>query len=342
MALRKNLCLTVLIVGLCLVACQPFNDNQSLSENWSNSSTNIIATSTSSIENVNISTVTAPTREITQLPIPSSTIDTNELAVSICAWDYPEGLYYHREVMETHIEDLMLTFIYGHELNYGRFAEFPHLIVDTSPIEISDVEVKDGEYYYGSGLTPHVGESILVPQARRTIQIKPDAFWSDGTPVTAHDSVFAFEHWFDPELPLLIDFSFTTVSYMAVDSKTIEWVGAPGYIPIHEFQEFWVPLPSHLWEGIDAPTIFDRISPVNFGSFFVSDYKEDEYIELQQNPYYDWELESNLRSITSIVILFSADKEAANLLYEDKRCDIMGIDDMNMDWFMEAVYQLVR
>ncbi len=49
------------------------------------------------------------------------------------------------------------------------------------------------------GLIPGVARSWVVTDERITFRLRDDAFWSDGTPVTAHDFVFAWQTVNDPE-----------------------------------------------------------------------------------------------------------------------------------------------
>ncbi|MCJ7701117.1 MAG: hypothetical protein MUO62_06005, partial [Anaerolineales bacterium] len=67
---------------------------------------------------------------------------------------------------------------------------------------------------------------LLVVQ----FQLLPGLVWSDGVSLTASDSVFSFRVFkklFQAVAPDILRF---TRSYQAVDDRTLEWVGIPGYV----------------------------------------------------------------------------------------------------------------
>ena len=57
-----------------------------------------------------------------------------------------------------------------------------------------------------------------------------------------------------------------TLSYRALDEMTVEWVGAPGYIDQDYVNNFWTPLPRHLYADLTPSQIADsdsaRYSPL--------------------------------------------------------------------------------
>jgi peptide/nickel transport system substrate-binding protein len=85
-----------------------------------------------------------------------------------------------------------------------------------------------------------------------TFRMLPNLTWSDGNPLTSADSVFAFKLASDAATPgskYLID---RTQAYEAAGDLTIQWWGVPGFIDPSYADNFWAPLPKHLWEKIPA------------------------------------------------------------------------------------------
>ena len=73
------------------------------------------------------------------------------------------------------------------------------------------------------------GEPVTMQQLSAEFTLKP-LVWSDGTPVTADDSVFSFELAADPATPVAKFLIERTLRYVAEDERTLSWVGIPGYL----------------------------------------------------------------------------------------------------------------
>jgi len=76
--------------------------------------------------------------------------------------------------------------------------------------------------------------------------------WSDGTPLTADDSVYAFQ--LDAETAetgarFLLD---RTQVYEAADSTRTQWWGIPGFLDPSFMTNFWAPAPKHAWGQFQA------------------------------------------------------------------------------------------
>jgi len=128
--------------------------------------------------------------------------------------------------------------------------------------------------------------------------------WSDGEPLTAQDSVFAFQVIHDPAfndlgcascglpegtLPDVIEY---TADYSAIDKRTVQWIGLPGFITPWYFLNFFSPMPVHLLEGM-APDRIDQFTATSsgkkmlgWGPFMIESWKAGEYMSVVRNPYY--------------------------------------------------------
>ena len=121
-------------------------------------------------------------------------------------------------------------------------------------------------------------------------EIKEGVTWSDGTPVTAADSVFGFQAASDPDAPGLHWAEERTASYSTVDIRTVQWVGKPGFSSAQLESFFWTPLPSHLftdsarWSELLTDLQLTQ-TPPSYGPFVVGAWESDA-IQLVPNPYY--------------------------------------------------------
>jgi peptide/nickel transport system substrate-binding protein len=86
-----------------------------------------------------------------------------------------------------------------------------------------------------------------MDQMEVTFKWLPGLLWSDGTPLTAADSVYDFELNGDPDVPAASRYLYDhTASYAAPDELTNVWTGLPGYMDATYFINVWQPLPQHI------------------------------------------------------------------------------------------------
>jgi peptide/nickel transport system substrate-binding protein len=114
--------------------------------------------------------------------------------------------------------------------------------------------------------------------------------WSDGTPVTAHDSVYSYTLMADAATPQSKFIINRTASYQAIDNLTTRWMGIPGFYDSTYFTNFWMPLPKHLWGKFTAVELLgaelsSRL-PVGDGPFAIQEWIAGDYIRLVPNEYY--------------------------------------------------------
>ena len=132
------------------------------------------------------------------------------------------------------------------------------------------------------------GNPIFMNQMVVEFTFQP-LVWSDGTAVTAEDSVFSYELARDPFTlsdKRLIEH---TASYEAVDELTVRWTSIPGLRVPRYLDYVWSPLPRHQWEGI-APIRLAELdevmrTPLATGPFVVAQWG-DGVLELEPNPHY--------------------------------------------------------
>lgn len=149
------------------------------------------------------------------------------------------------------------------------------------------------------GLT---GTFTKAQQIVVTFVWNPDLFWSDGVPVTASDSVFAYElakKWLlGPEASSRVTFldryvrvdEHTTRAYLKLDmlDQASDTAFHPDFTDPSYLLTFWTPLPRHLLEDVAEhdPQAWSEFAwnPVGYGPYMI-DRREEGRIRLRRNPY---------------------------------------------------------
>ncbi len=149
---------------------------------------------------------------------------------------------------------------------------------------------------------------VDLPQAVATFHLRPGLRWSDGAPLTAADSVFAYTLGRSPDsLDPRQAIAARTASYQALDDTTLVWTGLPGYISPLAFTHLWPPLPRHLWEGLSAVEIADspraNRQPLGWGPFVVAAWEAGDRLVLERNPAY-WRAGEGLPRLDRVVVRF--------------------------------------
>ncbi len=138
-------------------------------------------------------------------------------------------------------------------------------------------------------VVPYDGVSPLeMDQMVVTFRLRPDLTWSDGTPVTADDSTYAFglAKASDPAGYIFQ----RTQTYEAADQTTLQWWGVPGFIDPSYFINFWAPAPKHMWSEFSAEQLqtvdIASHSPLGWGPYMIDEWIAGDHITLKKNPYY--------------------------------------------------------
>lgn len=237
--------------------------------------------------------------------VPGST-----LVVGMAMW--PESLYLYnaptplpvqRNVMDAFMDLPVDTIGYGYEP--GILTKVPSL--DDGDAVINQVWVGTGDLVvnaYGSVVTlvPGVvltdangnqvvfdGTPVLVKQMVVTFSWIENVLWSDGTPLTAADSVFSFQVGCHPDTPTSKFDCDRTESYVASGPYTTVWTGLPGWLNATYMLSYWTPLPEHVLAGMppgDIPGSSYALQPLGWGPYKVDQYIPWDSIHLSRNPYY--------------------------------------------------------
>jgi peptide/nickel transport system substrate-binding protein len=119
-----------------------------------------------------------------------------------------------------------------------------------------------------------------------TFEIRDNATWHDGEPVTAHDIAFTFNFLLDNNVTTFTDYLPFTDSITAPDDTTLVWkttkpTGAPTYPP------YIFILPEHVWGELDQPKKYDNFpNPVGSGPFRVTEWRRGQFYRMEANKDY--------------------------------------------------------
>lgn len=166
---------------------------------------------------------------------------------------------------------------------------------------------------------------IQMDQMFVEFKIKPGLLWSDGTPVSADDSVYAFQmaaHEDTPGSKYIFD---RTQSYEAADETTVQWWGAPGFVDPTYFTNFWMPLPKRLWSQFTASELqtadLSSRLPMGYGAYVIREWSGDT-LRLVKNPYY-FRAGEGLPKFDELIFRVVADADAAMSALIEGRCDLI-------------------
>ena len=178
------------------------------------------------------------------------------------------------------------------------------------------------------------GQSPLEMEiVRLRFTLLPGILWSDGAPLSASDSVYAFRMAADVHTPTLKTLTDRTQKYEAMDEHTVEWTGIPGYLPVDYPAHFWLPLPEHAWGEYTAGELLNAEEanrrPLGWGAYKIEEWIPGDRITLRSNPNY-YHAAEGLPNFDILTFRFLGEPPDNNLaaFYSDG-CDII---DQTVNW----------
>ena len=185
---------------------------------------------------------------------------------------------------------------------------------------------------------PYEGGDFEMDQLSATFVLLPDLMWSDGTPLTAADSVYAFNLQADPDTPIQSRYTIErTASYEAVDDLTVVWTGLPGFKDSTYFLNFFGPAPEHVWGQFTAVELIEAEessrAPLGWGPYIVDEWVAGDSVTLHKNPNY-FRADEGLPIFETVVYRFVGENSNANIAgILSGECDIVdqtsGLDDQS-------------
>ncbi len=200
----------------------------------------------------------------------------------------------------------------GYELRPVILERIPN-IESGQDAAFQEVSVLDGEVYFNptsllaENLTPgkpylpvgcresncaeqYTGGEVTMEQMVVEFHLLPDLKWSDGSPLTADDSVFSYEIDRAAQTPTTKYLPDRTSAYQVIDEGTVQWTGIPGFFDEGYQGNFWNPLPRHQL-GDYAPDEIQSLEeatrmPLGWGPYYLEEWGTDGQMVFRPNPNY--------------------------------------------------------
>ncbi|HLO14262.1 MAG TPA: ABC transporter substrate-binding protein [Anaerolineales bacterium] len=168
--------------------------------------------------------------------------------------------------------------------------------------------------------------SLQMDQMVATFTMLKNLMWSDGTPLTASDSLYSFKLASDDTTPgskFLVD---RTATYEAADDQTIQWWGKPGFIDPEYYTNFWMPLPEHAWSEFQ-PAELSRVDvsskmPIGWGPYIIDKWEPSKRLHFIKNLNY-FRASSGLPKFDELTFLIIRDADEAMSALIDGTCDVL-------------------
>lgn len=169
--------------------------------------------------------------------------------------------------------------------------------------------------------------AVMMDQLVVTFKLLPGLLWSDGTPLTANDSVYSYNLNADPDTPASKYANDRTASYEALDDVTNVWTGMPGYMDSTYFVNFWAPYPEHIYGQYTAAELLtaeeSSRKPTGWGAYMVSDWATGDSISLVKNENY-FRASEGLPKFDNLVYRIAGENSNANIAkILSGECDIV-------------------
>jgi peptide/nickel transport system substrate-binding protein len=193
-------------------------------------------------------------------------------------------------------------------------------------------------------VTYEAGE-IEMEQMEATFHLRETLAWADGTPLTADDSVYSYELYWDPQQycnsyrPEVNP----TAHYQALDARTIVWTGLPGHRDPDYATRFWQPLPRHVLGHLSAREVCEADlagrTPLGYGPFTTREWVPGQHLVVERNPHY-FRADEGLPYFDQVVFRFvGKDPEITVPALLDGQCDLLTMD-MYLEGSLEQLLEL--
>ncbi len=236
-------------------------------------------------------------------PVPPSPLPTSAAAMAnairddtwaIGLLDEPKSLYpYPDSVAAQRIAAPLTELLFPSpilSINYGYTTTG---VLERIPtLENGDAQIRKSKVYLdatGSITTTTTDVITEVDQLVVTFHWNPRLRWSDGKPVTADDSIFAYElAKAAPPGDDARDRLERTASYEKVDDHTTRATLRADIIEPTYFLNYWTPLPRHLLQGVAPDRVYKgdfASTPVGYGPYAI-DERAPREIHMVRNEHY--------------------------------------------------------
>ena len=295
----------------------------------------------------------SPTDTPQILPSPTAT-ERPPVVLTVCTVSLPETLFPYSGGTST-AKERVLSLIYPQPVDHDDGLVSPRILekmpsqsdgdlrLDPVPIRRGQMVVDaraelvtatEGVWVRPSGcrdadcaITWNGVDALEMDQMVIAFQIREGLTWSDGTPVSAGDSVFSFRLANDLAAPLYGWAETHTQGYSALDARTVAWVGYPGFASAEPGRFFWVPLPAHLFESgaswtETASNALWTTPPPSYGPFVLSEWGDGE-MRLVRNPFDFHNADGQSRVDQVLIKVLDGGIQAGWAALQDGVCDVL-------------------
>ena len=155
---------------------------------------------------------------------------------------------------------------------------------------------------------PYDGDLVELEQLTATFKLLPGIEWSDGTPLTADDSVYGYQLLANPDVGTTNFIVDRTAKYEALDELTTQWKGIPGFRDSTYYTNFFFPSPEHIWGQYPPKELLEAEEssrkPLGWGPYIIDEWIQGDSITLHKNPNY-WRAGEWLPLFDTLVFLFT-------------------------------------
>lgn len=157
-----------------------------------------------------------------------------------------------------------------------------------------------------------------------TIKLKDGLSWNDGTPVKASDLLFTAKYGLEHHIGFfdsyygLVD----TEKSQVIDDQTVQFVLTAPNVNFWKGAGYWIPIMRESeWSTVTDPTTYDY-SGAGYGSYYVSDWVDGEYVVLERNPYFKLANDGKGANIDEVVFRVYTDENAMVLALQNGEIDV--------------------
>lgn len=235
-------------------------------------------------------TLVQPTAVSTPVPTPTP----RTMGIRIGLLDQPADLVpYHDDSSDRRVTAPISELLFPEPLIALDYTYTTTGVLERVPsFDNGDVELRPVDVYLDASgaITTTVTEVITqVEQLVVTYRWNPDLRWADGTPVTADDSVFAYQLAQQNVLGEEAGNRLIAIDrYERVDAHTTRAFLKPDYTNPFYFLTYWTPLPRHLLEDVPVAALSQSDfaqQPVGYGPYVV-EARDRDSLRMRRNPHY--------------------------------------------------------
>jgi peptide/nickel transport system substrate-binding protein len=310
------------------------------------------ASSTLTLPTLPVSPTRQPTDHVSDINPTPTLLPSPTRLLTICLGREPSSLFYY-DAASIAAQDILAA-VYDGPVDIQNYTErsvilekLPALIdgdARLQPVQVNagdlivdgsgnPVNLETGVVYRPSGCTEvtctqsYSGDQpVTMDQLVLDFKLLPGIKWSDGTPLTAADSVYSYELARSLYPSVQPEQIIRTQSYQASDDISIQWIGIPGYQDGIYRNKFYTPLPQHAWhtysvEELHTAEISAR-KPLGWGAYVIDQWVPGDHISLHKNPLY-FRAGENLPHFDNLVFRFVGSTGDALDALQAGECDLI-------------------